>query len=392
MGSGGLQMRRVLPRTLCLALSAVLLWNNSLGAADFVHGAMAGRGPAGLPAGFQGLPRGAMLPAARDDSFGAAMRAQVHAWSDAARVVRDEGRYGALQLLAGAVQAAGALRSVVTLSPDLESNAFLRMCRDAILVSERAAKPQPSFNYLDEEDRALPVEIPMPAPGAQPVAAGIGESAVTDVVPAADIEAAVDRILVIAGGVRPIFGERPSAWRSLLPVFKAPESIPGAWRQGDGIRYRISYLGSLGINTVGARGMHYRYHRNDYRTGETLPERYWGDYAIYERNVSVTYRIEIENTSGKDLGPLQIMAYQEAFNASGGAGRMLSSALNTREARALGPGERTVIGARFTTAGSAESAGSFEQTHLTVSQLGKDGTRSILADDAQAGLVDPPTR
>lgn len=193
--------------------------------------------------------------------------------------------------------------------------------------------------------------------------------------------------------------------------------IEGPWIERPGLRFRVNFVDSLGVSWMDAAGMHsyVPYGGRENEPGR-FDERYFHRYATYFDGQRVHYEVEIENTGAEPLRDLRVWANLEQFEPNGGRGAAVAAAPSpyTAEAlatclcvglhlalsglrfgapgrayapsalAALAPGERRVLN-RTIALGAATKKVTFEQVHLLVT-----ATDRVLADEPQAGIVDPP--
>lgn len=248
----------------------------------------------------------------------------------------------------------------------------------------------------ESADQAIEPDPPFPEPGAAVAPAGEPSTpaAVTATPPAAaagepgrpryDEHSLVRfRFPRLEQGVRGGGGE---AYARLVPRFEGP------WRAGKGVRYRVSYLNPLGASRSGPGGMEFHFiGRGSMRSPqEVLSEQLWGNaYPMYPHDHEVTFQIDIENLSGHVLEDLEVVSVQESYQAGGEAGRPLGSATKG-SVRRLETGGRTRVQGTFRTASAWAYHGSLEQTHVALRGKSGSGDKTVLADNPQAALVDPP--
>ena len=160
--------------------------------------------------------------------------------------------------------------------------------------------------------------------------------------------------------------------------------VEGKWFSSGPLRFRVVYKDSLGLSWGDVDGFHFYipgYRQVDINA--LVPPAFYGDYPIYFHGQDVRFDVEIENTGGAALEDLAVSAQQEVYD-EGGAGVPSDDGL-IRRVRSLAPGAKTVVHGTFYVSNSGHARVNFEQTHLRIKASGKQ-----LADEAHAGLVDPP--
>ncbi len=234
--------------------------------------------------------------------------------------------------------------------------------------------PAPAENIFAPIDLArLPAETPAAAPSAD----------------AAAPRAPEDRILIVPEPTpRSALGWLPEVVANFIGKI---EPMPGAWIVGRGIRLRVTYLNPMGRSRADATGVTcvVADGRGERERDEVLPQRYWGDYAVYVHDSRLDYEIEVVNTGVAPLKNLQIAMAQEQFVAEG-SGRLLPSDASRGDIPLLRPGESVRLRGDFRLSPRGTVVGHFEQTHVVISAAGEGG-RTNLMDEPHAGLVDPPT-
>lgn len=165
--------------------------------------------------------------------------------------------------------------------------------------------------------------------------------------------------------------------------------MEGRWLEGDGVRFRFIFVEPIGVSGFSAGGVSFTL-ADGVRVGpgERLPERYWGSYPVYRRGARVRVVVEVENTGVEALSDVEVMARQEAFEVSGGAGVPLQAGSRYLFGR-LEPGQRREVKGWFQLASGSQYKGALEQTHAQVAADAGDGP-TLLADETQAGIVGPP--
>lgn len=181
-----------------------------------------------------------------------------------------------------------------------------------------------------------------------------------------------------------------SVFKSLrAPVYRS--RMEGPWREGRGIRYRVTYLDSIGVSWSAPDGLHgYIPYRGAIRAPGAYPELFGRRLATYFAGDAARYEVEIENTGGF-LGELRLWASEEEYAESGARGPAIREPQRAGASRvvALGPGRRIVL-ARSLRVGHGRAALNLEQTHLVIEARDVYGDQRVLADDPQAGVLDPP--
>ena len=211
------------------------------------------------------------------------------------------------------------------------------------------------------------------------------------------VEVPRDRIMITGGegiiGVAPRYFEAelgPTSVPRLRRVYKDRMAAP--WREGKGIRFRITYLDSFGRSWIDRKGFHLAIAGSRgrlFHQDAAVPARYWRDYPLYYSGDSVAYEIEMENTGSAPLKSVRVYGKQEECKFTGRPGKP-AGALDQQETFSELPIGRTVIRGTFTVGGAAHRGIGYEQTHLTiVAKVGTDEV-AVLADDAEAGIIDPP--
>lgn len=211
------------------------------------------------------------------------------------------------------------------------------------------------------------------------------------------VEVPRDRMMITGTegfiGVAPRYFETelaPPAPVRLRRIYK--DRMAGLWREGKGIRFRITYLDSFGRSWIDGKGFHLAIEGSNsklFHQKAQIPMRYWRDYPLYYAGDAVSYEIELENTGPAPLKNVRVYAKQEECLFTGNPGKPLSG-LNHPDTLREVPVGVTVIKGHLTVGGAAHRGIGYEQTHLTiVANFGTTGI-TVLADDAEAGIIDPP--
>jgi hypothetical protein len=191
------------------------------------------------------------------------------------------------------------------------------------------------------------------------------------------------------------------------------ERIEGPWHEGQGIRYRVNYLESLGLTWNDAAGLHAFVPFQGRQSAPAAAVPFGAKFGTFFAGQSVHYEVEIENVGPERLRGLKIWSNQEDFAPDGGRGAAVKDASKAscpceailrlfRPSRyevpggsyapsriaSLAPGNRIVI-ERFYREGSGSGKVNLEQTHLLIAARGAAG-ENVLANDPRAGIVDPP--
>lgn len=175
-----------------------------------------------------------------------------------------------------------------------------------------------------------------------------------------------------------ILANIPPSWIDAPVVAR----VEGPWLQEKGFRLRVVYREAIGLS-VGTKA------------GYLLERRGWTEpilqyappsrrttTAVYDEGAEFPYSIELESTGGA-FPNLEVYAGQEELT-----GETLTPLAKIGAAR-LESGGRAVIEAKGKLLGRASSTLNFERTHVTIYASDAGGKRP-LADEAEAGVVDPP--
>jgi hypothetical protein len=177
--------------------------------------------------------------------------------------------------------------------------------------------------------------------------------------------------------------------------------VAGVWRQGAGIRYRVNYVGSVGSSWTDAKGLHaFVPYGGPNNAPGSYPELYGRELGTFMSGQRIRYEVELENLSSERLTGVRVWSTQEEFMPEGGRGRATEirgsataesvhgGAYGPTRVPALAAGERLAFDREFR-AGSGSARVSLEQTHLLITTRDAAGNEKILANDPQAGIVDP---
>ena len=158
--------------------------------------------------------------------------------------------------------------------------------------------------------------------------------------------------------------------------------------------YSIEYLDQLGITIAGADGITYApFGFAPFFEPTIYPERYFGSYPLYFSGLTLHFRVHFKNPGQRMYKTLQVLAWQEWLNESGGAGEaFVEPNLNEWFVEALEPGQEVILeGASVIPAGPS----GLDQTRLQIIHANGDDPRQtngggeIIVDDPQAGIWCP---
>lgn len=199
--------------------------------------------------------------------------------------------------------------------------------------------------------------------------------------------------------------------------------VEGRWKELPGLRYRVVFLESTGDSWIDESGLHaFERYWGRKSVARRLDPRYYGRYASYMEGDAAGYDIEVENTGATPIEGLSAWTNLEEFSERGARGpavrqpepptgadyfflicpcAMLHVAFSERlfagpavtngpsRLGRLAPGARVALHRGVRIGAAVHERVNFEQLHLLLAAKAPGGEK-ILADDPQAGLVDPP--
>lgn len=227
-------------------------------------------------------------------------------------------------------------------------------------------------------------------------AASLPEPEVAAVASLPSPEPPADRMLISMEGRRVLASGLAAQLASILQYrteFKPlrPRFV-GEWVGKGQARARVDYMNPLGVTRGEAKGFRVILSDGFERllpNRNPIPNSLMRELPLYFAGDSVDVEVTILNTGSTPLTDLTIASVQEEHTASGEAGTPIGGSV-FKSVASIAPGATAVLRWRIKLGAIAREAVNFEQTHLTVLREGPTGS-SVLLDETQAGIVDPPS-
>jgi hypothetical protein len=167
------------------------------------------------------------------------------------------------------------------------------------------------------------------------------------------------------------------------------EEVAQPWiRKGD-LRFRIVYHKALGVTKGEGRGYRVRYMKNGSVESSyvpaIVPPALRRESPVFLHGMTVDYTVEVE-WLGKQAKRLEVFSREEELD-----GRKLT-ALDRIGSLDAAPGQTRSVEGKTPLLGSGARAVNFERTHLIIAAAGVAAgvPIEVLADEPQAGFIDPP--